>query len=96
MSSSQISPIISFENIELPDYLLEVLAGAPINVDRSFGAALVTKNIFPISPRTLEAWPLPTRRVNGKAIMSTATLFKVAYAKLMAAPVTMGGKQGVC
>jgi hypothetical protein len=94
MSHSQNESNTSFDEIELPEYLLEVLAGAPINVDRSLGAELVTKHIFPVRRRSLEAWPLPTRHVNGKAITSTETLLKVAYAKLMAAPITMGGKRG--
>jgi hypothetical protein len=77
----------------LPPNLQEVLATAPANVDRRAGAALVTRHLFPVSHRSLEAWPLPTQHVNGKAIVSTAMLFEVAYAKLAGAPVVMGGKK---
>jgi hypothetical protein len=77
----------------LPQYLLEALSRLPTNVDRRAGAEAVTEHIFPVSPRTLEAWPLPTRRVNGKAITQTKALFEVAYAKFAAAPVVIGGRR---
>jgi hypothetical protein len=77
----------------LPPSLLELLADLPINVDRRTGAKLVTKHLFPVSHRSLEAWPLPTRHVNGKAILATVTLFEHAYAKLQAAPVILGGRR---
>jgi hypothetical protein len=72
---------------ELPQHLQNVLADAPTNVDRRTGAELVTRHMFPVSYRSLEAWPLPTRYVNGKAVIPTAALFELAYAKLSAAPV---------
>ena len=80
-------------SIILPQYLLDVIAEHPANVDRRTGAELVTRHLFPVSYRSLEAWPLPTRHVNGKAVVSTVALFEVAYAKLAAAPVVMGGRR---
>ncbi len=77
----------------LPPELQEVLAQQPPNIDRRKGAELITKHLFPVSHRSLEAWPLPTRHVNGKAVIATASLLEVAYAKLAAAPVVMGGKR---
>ena len=77
----------------LPPSLVERLVELPINVDRRTGAELVSKYLFPVSFRSLEAWPLPTRHVNGKAIISTTTLFEIAYAKLTAAPIIMGGRR---
>ena len=65
----------------------------PRRVDRKAGAALVTRYFFPVSPRTLEAWPLTWRRVNGYAVCETAELFAVAQAKLDAAPPIRGGKR---
>ena len=47
----------------------------------------------PGSPRTIEAWPLATRRVNGKATIATAELLALAEAKLAAAPVIRGGRR---
>jgi hypothetical protein len=80
---------------ELPPNLLELLAELPANVDRRVGADLITRYLFPISYRTLEAWPLPTRNVNGKAIVATTALFEHAYRLLQAAPVIIGGRRSV-
>jgi hypothetical protein len=77
----------------LPPNIVAVLKQQPENVDRRTGAELVTRHFFPVSYRTIEAWPLPTRRVNGKAIVPTVRLFELAYAKLAAAPVVMGGRK---
>jgi hypothetical protein len=79
----------------LPPSLVELLADLPSNVNRRTGAELVTKHLFPVSHRSLEAWPLPTRHVNGKAILATVTLFEHAYAKLQSAPVIFGGRRSV-
>jgi hypothetical protein len=62
------------------------LSTPPVRVDRRKGAALVTQRYFPVSPRTLEGWPLPWLLVNGKATCLTADLFAVAQAKIDAAP----------
>jgi hypothetical protein len=82
------------ELVVLPPDLQELVATLPPNVDRRTGAHLITAHLgFPVSHRTLEAWPLPTRRVNGHAIVPTAKLFEIAFAKLSAAPVIMGGRR---
>ncbi len=65
----------------------------PARVDRGTGAVLVTRRYFPVSPRTLEAWPLTWRHVNGKAVCETAELFAVAQSKLEAAPAIRGGRR---
>lgn len=65
----------------------------PTRVDRRAGADLVTRHFFPISPRTLEVWPLTWRKVNGKAVCETTELFALAAAKLDAAPPIRGGKR---
>jgi hypothetical protein len=75
----------------LPPHLVELLAELPVNVDRRVGAELITKHFFPISHRSLEAWPLATMHVNGKAITPLRRLFEIAYGKLIAAPIIMGG-----
>ena len=46
----------------------------------------------PVSPRTLESWPVPTRLVNGKATFDTAELLAFARTKLDAAPAIQGGR----
>jgi len=65
----------------------------PVRVDRRMAAALVTLHFFPVSPRTVEAWPLTIRRVNGKATIETAELFQFAQTRLDAAPPIKGGRR---
>lgn len=48
---------------------------------------------FPVSPRTLESWPVPTRLVNGKTTFDTAELLAFARSKLDAAPAIQGGRK---
>ncbi len=69
------------------------LRDLPRNVDRRRGAEIVTKFVFPVSYRTLEAWPLKIRHINGKAIIETAELLAVARAKFDAAPPIRAGRQ---
>jgi hypothetical protein len=77
----------------LPKYLLDVVANLPANVDRGKGAGLVSWHLFEVSDRTLEAWPIPARYVNGRAHVSTVVLFEVAFQKWNSAPVVMGGRR---
>ena len=63
----------------------------PARVDSKAGAELVTHHFFPVSHRTIEAWPLAWRHVNGKALCETAELFAFAQTKLDAAPPIRGG-----
>ena len=68
------------------------LAGLPARVTRRVGAKIITDQLFPVSHRTLEAWPVRVQRVNGKALMDTAELLAFARSKLDAAPVIQGGR----
>ena len=68
------------------------LSALPKYLDRRAGAALVSRHLFPVSPRTIEGWPLLTRRVNGKALNETRELLAVAKAKFDAAPAIRGGR----
>jgi hypothetical protein len=86
------APVPASPQPALPPELLEVLANQPAHVNRKTGAALVTQHMYPVSYRSLEQWKLPTRRVNGRALIPTATLFEVAYAKFVDAAVVMGGR----
>lgn len=65
----------------------------PSRVDRKRGAQMITELYFPISPRTLEAWPIIWRYVNGRATCDTEELLALAEAKLNAAPPLMGGRK---
>ena len=61
----------------------------PLHVDRERGAALISEFYFPISPRSLERWPVETRRLNGRAIMSTRELLGEARRRFDEAPAIM-------
>ncbi|RVT97660.1 hypothetical protein EOD42_07535 [Rhodovarius crocodyli] len=76
----------------IPEFPLLDFTKIPPRVDRRAGAALLTQYMFPISKRTLEAWPLTWRRVNGKAVVETKELFALAQQKLDAAPAIRNGK----
>jgi hypothetical protein len=78
---------------ELPPALKDLLAKLPPRVSRRTLADLLTQNFFPISYRSLEAWHLPTQHLNGYATVSTEAGFLMAYAKVQAAPVIMGGRR---
>jgi hypothetical protein len=69
------------------------LATLPKRIDRRAGAELVTRFFFPVSYRTVEAWPLVTKLVNGKAIVDTRELLAYAKAKFDAAPPIRGGRR---
>ena len=75
----------------LPPHLIAVIANAPTWVDRRKGANLVEQHLHPVSHRSLEVWRLPWRRVNNRAITPTVVLLAVAYKKMTAAPIVMGG-----
>ena len=65
------------------------VAGQPLprNADRKTIAAIITALCFPVSPRTIERWPLPVRKVNGAALYETTVALAMAEAKLAAAHV---------
>jgi len=54
----------------------------PRNTDRRTLAAIISHELFPISPRTIERWPLVVRRVNGRAITRTSDALAMAETKL--------------
>jgi len=78
---------------QLPDHLWEVAEHLPPYVDRRQGASIVSQNVVKTSHRSLEAWPLPWRQGNGRATTPPAVLLAVAYSKLIASPVILGGRR---
>ena len=79
---------------QLPPELQEAIALLPPNLDRRTAVAELYRHTgIRLSHRTLEAWPLPARRVLGRSLIPTAALFRLAYAKLAAAPMVMGGRK---
>lgn len=70
------------------------LADHPVRVTRRQGAEIISRFFFEISPRSLERWPLPVLRVNGKANIVTEALVTEARKRMAeAAPVMRGGGQ---
>ncbi len=70
----------------------EILAGLPARVDKQKGAALIDQHFFPISPRTLERWPITWQRINGRSLVKTEVLLSEAQRRVDAAPAIRGGK----
>ncbi len=64
------------------------LPALPVWVDRKTGADLVSRLLFPTTPRALETWPVTWRLLNGKASCETTELLAVAQAKIASAPLT--------
>ena len=88
MSKSQINLYSS--NVDEPTTSARSRECIPVRTDRKRGAALITLLYFPISPRTLEKWPVTWVRVNGKATTTTAELFAEAEARFAGAPRICG------
>ena len=57
----------------------------PQYADKPTAAAIITHHFFPISPRTLERWPLTVRRPNKATVYAVAEVMAVAEAKLNSA-----------
>ena len=57
----------------------------PQYADKSTAAAIITHHFFPISPRTLERWPLTVRRPNKATVYAVAEVMAVAEGKLNSA-----------
>lgn len=57
----------------------------PKYADKVTSAAIITHLFFPISPRSLEKWPLTVRRPNKASIYDVAELLSQAEARLKAA-----------
>lgn len=57
----------------------------PQYADKATAAAIITHHFFPISPRTIERWPLVVRRPNKATIYEVGELMQYAEAKLQKA-----------
>ena len=76
--------------MELSGEIKEVL---PIRVDRRRGAEIISRYFFPISPRTLEVWPVAWRHLNGRALVETSELLHHARERLAASVAIKGGRR---
>ena len=59
----------------------------PKHADRKTLAAIISHEFFPISPRSLERWPLQVRRANGRAVYLVQEVLAVAEAMVSAGRV---------
>jgi hypothetical protein len=69
------------------------LSCLPRRVTRRQAADLLGAHFFPVSPRTLEVWPLGVTRVNNRALIDTAELLAEARRRLDAAPRIRSGRR---
>jgi hypothetical protein len=65
--------------VSLPAYIERRLETAPHYSDRRGFAQLHTELLGPLSPRTLEEWPLVWQLVNGKAMTETRPAITLAW-----------------
>jgi hypothetical protein len=79
---------------ELPEYIRRVLPSLPHNADRRTLASMITRLIYPLSPRSMETWPLDWRRVNKHSVAPTEQALTRAWRIYCAAPVTRVGQPG--
>ena len=75
----------------LPTELWEAAAQQPHYVNRRDGAALVSKHVFDVAPRSLEGWRVPWKRIRRQAQTPPAVLLAIAFQMRATAPVSMGG-----
>ena len=84
-------PMPKMQNRHRPD--LTTAPVLPPRITRRDAAAVLYSVLgLPVSPRTLESWPVPTKLVNGYATFLTAELLAYAQTKLDAAPAVQGGR----
>ena len=58
----------------------------PRHADRRILAAIISHEVGPVSPRSLEKWPLVGRRFNGRTIFPVADALKLARDQLAMSP----------
>jgi hypothetical protein len=80
--------------IALPQHLLDLLPALPVMLDRRDGAELVTRHVFPVSAKTIKAWPLPWTCPNGRALAPTEAYLRFAYRKTLEAHSTTNRWRG--
>ena len=68
----------------------------PKFADKVTGAAIITHLYFPISPRTLERWPITVRRPNKAAIYAVDELLAFAERKMSETPVYKQERCDLC
>jgi hypothetical protein len=77
---------VSARSASMPPWIQERLKTAPRYIGRRDLAALHTELLGPLSPRTLEAWPLVWRRVGGYAVTNVFDAMAFAWERFENAP----------
>ena len=68
------------------------LSDLPRRMDRRLAAQVLSDHFFPVSPRTLERWPLNWRRINGRALADTEEFLAEAQRRVADAHPVRGGQ----
>jgi hypothetical protein len=71
----------------LPKSILSVWSPGdpyPRNADRRTLAAIISREVGPVSPRSLEKWPLVGQHFNGRTVFPVADALKLARDQLAA------------
>lgn len=90
MPHTATAPLTTLRRRHRPDLLPGPI---PPRVTRRDAATLLYRELgFPVSPRTLEAWPVSIVRIGGKATLDTAELLAHARGIIARAPVQRGGR----
>lgn len=58
----------------------------PRLIGRRTAAELVSTRFFPVSARTIQRWPLATRRIHGRALLDREEVFAYAETLIRSAP----------
>jgi hypothetical protein len=74
----------------LPPALWEVAARQPDYISRSDGAALISRYVLKVAPRSLELWRVPRRRIGRQAMTPPIVLLAIAAQKRAAGQIWMG------
>jgi hypothetical protein len=78
----------------MPQDLWEVAAKQPDYVNRRDGAALVSKYVLKVAPRSLEHWRIPRKRIGRDAMTPPLILLAIAAQKRAAGRISIGGDDG--
>lgn len=64
---------------DFPPWLIELSANLPERQPRRDAAETIKRELFPVSRRSLEVWPVPTRIVNGRAVARNVDWLREAW-----------------
>jgi hypothetical protein len=71
----------------------QVMSELPALPDRRKFAAVWGDRVNTISYRTIEAWPLATRRLNGRCCYDRREIVEYGFRRLLEPAVVMGGQR---